>query len=304
MKFKDLKNFTLAILILGISYSVYENITTKDSIAQSDIKILPYELTGNKNSEYLLIFLHGFPNTFRLWDKMIKDLESDYYCLNISYPNFSDKIKLKWGMDLKDIADLIKDTIDQVEQNSQGNKNYKKVLISHDWGAFFTYLLSQKYENYFADIVSMDVGAGIEDSLRAKTSVLAYQGYLISNFLIGGRIGKFLTRLFVNSVDTYGLSKEDLERLDSSWNYPYYHMWRNINYYRNILSNFEVKTPIAYVYGNQKKFNFHNEKFLNQLKNCAQCEVHSLDSDHWIMRKPENLKFLVDLIRRRLKYFK
>lgn len=32
--------------------------------------LLPYEHTGNKKSNILLIFLHGFPDSMRLWDCM------------------------------------------------------------------------------------------------------------------------------------------------------------------------------------------------------------------------------------------
>lgn len=36
--------------------------------------LLPYEHTGNKKSNILVIFLHGFPDSMRLWDgnKLIK----------------------------------------------------------------------------------------------------------------------------------------------------------------------------------------------------------------------------------------
>lgn len=30
--------------------------------------MLPYELTGNNKSNILVIFLHGFPDSLRLWD--------------------------------------------------------------------------------------------------------------------------------------------------------------------------------------------------------------------------------------------
>lgn len=33
--------------------------------------MLPHELSGNNNSDTLLIFLHGFPDSVRLWDSII-----------------------------------------------------------------------------------------------------------------------------------------------------------------------------------------------------------------------------------------
>jgi pimeloyl-ACP methyl ester carboxylesterase len=304
MKYLNVRYLTIGILLLGVSYVVYNNMTTYDTIARSEIKYLPYELKGKKDSDFLLIFLHGFPNTMRMWDEMIKDLEKEYYCLNISYPNFSEKLQLKWGLELIDLVDLIKETIDYVEKNTPGNRKYKKVVISHDWGAIFTYFLSQKYEHYLSDMVTMDVGIGLELRFKDIIPTLVYQNYLAANFLIGGPIGKFLTNLFVKMSNSYGLTKEDRERIDSSWNYPYYYFWKNFLYYKQLRDDFQITTPIAYVYGTQKPFHFHNEKFLTQLKNCDKCEVHSLDADHWIMRHPDNAEFLVNLIRRRVKYIK
>lgn len=304
MKLSKLKFFTCSVLIIGISYIVYENLSLKDKISESDIKYLPYELTGQKISDFLLIFLHGFPNTMRMWDNMIKDLEKDFYCLNISYPNYSSDLQLKWGMDLNDISEYIKKTIDHVESQINSEKrSYKKIVISHDWGAFFAYMLTHKYDNYLTDMMTMDVGTGIESTISAKLFTVAYQGYLASNFLIGGQIGKYMTKLFVKMANPFGLTKEDIDRLDSSWNYPYYYLWRRIIYYSNILKNYEIKTPIAYIYGKNKPFHFHSEKFIDNLEKCEKCEVHAIDSDHWIMRKPENSKFLCDLIRKRMNYF-
>ena len=32
------------------------------------LKLLPFEHTGKKSSNTLIIFLHGFPDSIRLWD--------------------------------------------------------------------------------------------------------------------------------------------------------------------------------------------------------------------------------------------
>ena len=304
MKYVNAIYLILGVAIFGASYLLYFNISTsQDTIKSSELKILPYELTGKKDSEILLIFLHGYPNTLRMWDSMIKVLEKEYYCLNISYPNFSDKLQLRWGLDLKDIVDLIKETVDYVDNKTPENRKYKKVIISHDWGAFFAYLFSQKYENYLTHMLTIDVGIGIENKFKDMLLTVAYQSYLASNFLIGGPIGNFFTKLFVKMANSYGLTEEDKERIISSWNYPYYYFWRNFLYYKKIRDKFQVNTPITYVYGTQKPFHFHNEKFLNKLRNCNDCDIHSVDADHWVMRHNQNAEFLVNLIRNKIKYF-
>ena len=57
--------------------------------------------------------------------------------------------------------------------------------------------------------------------------------------------------------------------------------------------------PIVYIYGEKKPFQFHGDKWVHFLREHDKCEIHSLDSGHWIMNK--HAKFLTDLILRRLK---
>ena len=39
-------------------------------------KVLPHELTGNKKSNVLIVFLHGWPDSVRLWDGTNKKYKS------------------------------------------------------------------------------------------------------------------------------------------------------------------------------------------------------------------------------------
>ena len=47
---------------------------------------LRYEQSGNqKECKTLIVFLHGWPDNFKLWDSIIHDFEANNLCLNISY---------------------------------------------------------------------------------------------------------------------------------------------------------------------------------------------------------------------------
>jgi pimeloyl-ACP methyl ester carboxylesterase len=50
-----------------------------------EIKTLPFELRGNQNAKSMVIFLHGWPDTCRLWDFYVNELEEKYIILNITY---------------------------------------------------------------------------------------------------------------------------------------------------------------------------------------------------------------------------
>jgi hypothetical protein len=102
----------------------------KHEETEGELTHLPYELTGNLKSSVVIVFLHGWPNTFRLWDKTIAEIKKEFLCLNISYPNFSSEVHKKWGIDLIDTAHLIKKTVDLVETEQHRKlKNYLSPMI-------------------------------------------------------------------------------------------------------------------------------------------------------------------------------
>lgn len=66
---------------------------------KKSLKVLPFEISGNKNSPNLVIFLHGWPDHLTIWNKTIQNLNlNDSLILNITYPNYSDKETLKFGI--------------------------------------------------------------------------------------------------------------------------------------------------------------------------------------------------------------
>ena len=182
------------------------------------------------------------------------------------------------------MVQLIKKTVDHVEIEQK--KSYKKMFVAHDWGSFLSYLLDVQYPKYMSNLVSLDVGTGIEDTFKGKLYTVSYQWFLAGNFLIGGQIGKISTQLFVDYfAKPYGLTKDDRSRLDSSWNYFYYYFWKRIGHYGELLREYKPSAPIAFIYGNKKPFNFHTEKFIETVKSCKNCEVHAVEEGHWVMDK-------------------
>jgi pimeloyl-ACP methyl ester carboxylesterase len=267
-----------------------------------NLSTLPYESNGNPDSDVTLVFLHGWPNTLRMWDKLIENLKKDYFIINISYPNLAKGVHLDWGMEHEEIAQLIKTTVLDVESKLQPNKiNHKRLFIGHDWGSFYNYLVDTHYKGFIQSMVTLDVGAGIEHSIKAKISTVAYQWYLAANFLIGGHIGKIGTKLFVKISSVYGLTEEDSSRIDASWNYFYYYMWKRPFYYFNLLKNYEPSCPTSYVYGKLKPFMFHNEEFLRSVKK-TQGEIIEVDEGHWVMNK--NYDVVLKTIRKRVEALK
>jgi len=291
-----IKWFTLSTAILAAAIFLTQHPVLEETDVE-DINILPYELSGKQDAKTMLIMLHGFPNTFRLWDEMTKNLVKDYYVLNISYPNFAKELQIRWGMDLDNIVGLIKQTIDHVEAES--NHKYTKMIVAHDWGALLTYIFDNTYPKYVQDIVALDVSSKKDDSLKAKIITVLYQGYLRAAFLFGGKVGDIMTKGFISLYKAYGITSEDKERVGASWNYMYYYLHKRYEHYQDILNNYEPSVPIAFFYGTEKKMMFHNDEFVEKLKGTKHCEVHGVKDGHWVMSKEENRMLIVKTIRQR-----
>ena len=298
-------------VIVFASFIFYNNIEYVPGFRTDDkgnpIKHLPYEVWGNPNSKTVLIFLHGFPNTMRMWDEMIQNLQKDFICINISYPNYSEKLHLKWGMDLRDIAFYIPKTVEIAEQeikikaNESNAEILNRIVISHDWGAFLSYLIDDQHKGFIKQFVTLDVGSGLEESLKAGLFTVTYQWYLAANFVIGNKIGDYFTRLFTKILPkpVYGIAEKELEKINSGMNFFYYQFWKRCIYYVKFTKRYSTETPMSYFYGKTKRFQFHNQKFVEMLKANKDSEVFGLEGGHWFMEKKENMKLILDVIRRR-----
>lgn len=101
-------------------------------------KTLPFEASGKKDSKTLVVLLHGWPDSVRLWDATIAQVkDEDAQFLNISYPNYHPAETLRFGQSLETIVDRVKATVDFVV----AGRPMKKIFVTHDWGALFGYLL-------------------------------------------------------------------------------------------------------------------------------------------------------------------
>ena len=286
--------FISALVLYGAWYFVSQTDNSEP------LKLLPYEVKGNTQSNTLLVFFHGYPNTLRMWDRIVSKLQGDYRILTLSYPNFDEDVYRKWGLDLREVVRLAKDTIEHVE--IADGKKYKKSIIGHDWGAVISILFDSTYKGYATQMMNLDIGAVMSRKLGTKVFSFCYQTYLASAFLIGGKIGDAMTKLFTNYyVEIYMNTDEIKDRINSSWNYFYYYLWRNILTYKTILEEYRPSVPFAFVYGTEKKHMFHSEEFLELLDKTPNCEHHGIEDNHWVMNKPKSEKFIIDLIRKRNK---
>lgn len=103
----------------------------------------------------MIVFLQGWPDNAELWEGLNwkQDL-NNHHLLFINLPNTNGKVTHKWGKDFPELVQDIKFTVDQVDSK----KN--KILVAHDWGCVYGYMLDSTFPQYFSQLVMMDV-AGV-----------------------------------------------------------------------------------------------------------------------------------------------
>lgn len=133
----------------------------------------------------------------------------------------------------------------------------------------------------------MDVPAYAEVlGFLSKLIIVVYQLWLIFAFLIGGKIGTFITRIICLLFKHKPIYFKSIE---SDRNYHYYYFWRNLilsgfGQTKRLLKGYKPSVPVNYYYAIKKPFQFHGkrwEEFLN--KNGG--TMKGVEAGHWLMSK-------------------
>jgi hypothetical protein len=266
-----LKWIILALAVLGCAMFFREPEKIDNFIT------LPYELKGNSTAQTLIVFLHGFPNSVRYWDHLVKELDKEYLCLSVSYPNFSKDFSLKWGLDNEHLGDLVKSTIEKIVLEPYPQVK-KKIFISI---GMIPHYIEMKHKGFIDHIISLDTGIG-HDTFKAKVLGKVYRIYLGLAFLIGGPVGDFMAlkfrELFIKDLN--GNTEEDNRRFNSSWCYSYYYGIRDQLLGKAPTPHNSLHASIDYLFGTKKEWHFHSEEYLQAIRAKKNSSIHPVDEDH------------------------
>ncbi len=224
-----------------------------------------------------IVMIHGWPDTYRLWDPQVELLKERYRTVRFTLPGF-DKNKERKVYYLQDEIDAFEAIIDTVSPDQP------VTLLLHDWGCFFGYQYYMQNKRRVKRIIGVDVGdAGSKDMklpLKMVLFTVYYQLFLTVAWLLGGRIGDKMTRYMANFVHAPG----DPDLIWSGMTYGYYVKWKHI-LSRKSQGNvdFFPECPMLFYYGKNKPTMFHSEVFEKRLAQTEDCEVHGLDARHWVM---------------------
>jgi pimeloyl-ACP methyl ester carboxylesterase len=223
-----------------------------------------------------IVFVHGWPDTHRLWDRPVEALRHRYRCVRFSLPGF-DAGHPRQAYSLDEVVDIIRQV---VERAAEGRP---VTLLLHDWGCVFGYQFALRYPHLVGRVVGVDVGdAGSrrnlgELGLKAKAMVVAYQFWLAVAWRIGGRIGDWMARTMARLARAPG----DPASIGSRMGYPYYVQWVQRGYRQ--ARSFRPACPMLFVYGRRKPFMFHSSAWADEVAADPRNRVLAFDSGHWVM---------------------
>jgi len=225
-----------------------------------------------------IVMIHGWPDTYRLWDAQVAAFSSRYRCVRFTLPGF-DRAKPRRACSLAETLGIIRNIVEQVAPGQ------KVILMLHDWGCIFGYAFYMQHPALVSRIVGVDIGDTSSPelpaslTLKAKLAIFTYQIWLALAWRLGGAIGDDMTRSMARALKC----KSDPQYIHSGMNYPYYIQWlRAYGSYKD-LAPLSVECPMLYIYGKRKKFMFHSPQWLDRLSRSPGCRVLALDADHWVM---------------------
>jgi pimeloyl-ACP methyl ester carboxylesterase len=237
-----------------------------------------------------IVMIHGWPDTYRLWDAQAAFFKDRYRCVRFTLPGF-DIGKPRRAYTLEETMSTLKDI---VEQSSPGRK---VILMLHDWGCAFGYQFAMRHPQLVSKIVGVDIGdAGTRQHLRsltarAKAMVLAYHLWLALAWRIAGPIGDAMTR----KMARVARCPSDPRFIDSRMNYPYYIRWMKAHGSYRGMVRFEPPVPMLFVYGERKAFLFHTPAWAEALAARPGNQVSAFKTGHWVMsQEPERFNQVVD----------
>jgi pimeloyl-ACP methyl ester carboxylesterase len=271
-----------------VPLSLYRAIIKKCEKQTLGVRVVASQRAEPKDT---LLFIHGWPDSGKLWTETVELLREDYKCIVVTLPGFEcpDKHEGEWGYDFTTVRDMI---IKATEKHMQQGKC---TLIAHDWGSLFAMMIQQKRPDLVSRMCCLDVGMdGIEKSPSMYLFTISYQWFNIIAFFMGGLAGTFMNQCFLKFGCNY--QGRPIANLNSpSLNYNYFYMWKHILFgskesirmiapsTRNI--NF-AQTPMYYGFATRKPGMFHGKRFIQRLeenaKNGGKCVVQKFNCGHWI----------------------
>ncbi len=235
------------------------------------------------DGEHTIVMIHGWPDTWRVWDAQVAALKSQYRCVRFSLPGF-DHSQPERPASVAEMARIFKNIVQQVSPTQP------VTLMLHDWGCLFGYEFYMQNPHLVAHIIGVDIGDTSSPQylnsigIGSKLAIFAYQIWLLLAWRLRSGVGNAMTRLMIKLLK----APSHPEYQSAAMNYPYDMQWSGSFGGFKTLQQFQPTCPMLFVYGTQKPFMFHSRQWLEQLAQKPGSRVLALETDHWVMvNQPE-----------------
>lgn len=171
-------------------------------------------------------------------------LKDRFRCVTTDLPGYSvdssTPASSKWGYSFDDVVTRLEKTIEAVGAGKP------VILVAHDWGCLYAYMLEKKRPDLVLRMVALDIGGGFNLWPSLSTfGIATYQTYLMFAFLIGGPIGTWMARAFAHLVGAPSASTV----ARASVCYPYFHFWKAQIATCMGMGPYTPRCPVMFMYG-------------------------------------------------------
>jgi len=225
-----------------------------------------------------VLMIHGWPDTYRLWDGQVGALKDHYRCVRFTLPGF-DLAKLGRAYSLDEVIETIHRVV------AEACPGERVILLLHDWGCLFGYQFAMRHPDLVERVIGVDIGdAGSrrhrgELGAKGMFKVMAYQMWLALAWRIGGGIGTNMARWMARAMRC----PTDPQGIGAQMGYPYAVRWLGAAGGFRGLRTFDPGTPMLYVYGERKPFMFHSSGWIERLAARSGSRVLGFPTGHWVM---------------------
>lgn len=224
-----------------------------------------------------IVMVHGWPDTWRLWDAQVAALKERFRCVRFSLPGFEPGSPRR-AVPLDEMVELLRSAV------LQANGGQPVVLLLHDWGCLFGYQFALRHPALVSHVIGIDIGdAGSpqhvrELSIPAKLGIVGYQLWLALAWRIGGAAGTRMTRWMAARLGC----PTHPALIHAGMNYPY-DIARTGSHgsYRHALP-LQPAWPLLFAYGRRKPLMFHSRAWVEALRSQARHRVLEFDTGHWV----------------------
>jgi len=150
-----------------------------------DVGLMVTVEAGAQNKEKpLVVFIHGWPDTAAEWINQMMAMCGQFRCVAVQLPDFLDTLETE-DVFLDQVVTRVGGVLAQHLGVSDGSE--KALLIGHDFGAVFGYMVAYKYPNMVERYASLEIGNDLQMWHDAKfgTMIHFYQNAAIQAYKSG-----------------------------------------------------------------------------------------------------------------------